>query len=180
MELKIINNQEVMNKDFKLGLVMQPNENGATRFGSGGSSGSLEDAPKREVKITDSRDSIIAHELMEEANNGNHSADRHLADILKKYDQIAAGNLLINYGYAGEGWETIGDCFDEESLHHEALDAYKESAEAGFPCGKCKLGCYYAEGKGCRKNMALAKKWIEEAAQECPDAVKYLDEYGLR
>ena len=169
-----------MNKDFKLGLVMQPNENGATRFGSGGSSGSLEDAPKREVKITDSRDSIIAHELMEEANNGNHSADRHLADILKKYDQIAAGNLLINYGYAGEGWETIGDCFDEESLHHEALDAYKESAEAGFPCGKCKLGCYYAEGKGCRKNMALAKKWIEEAAQECPDAVKYLDEYGLR
>ena len=173
-----------MEKRFKFGLVMHPNENGASNNGNGNSDGEnvvpMEQYPKREVKITDSRDSIIAHELMEQANYGNHSAARHLADILKKYDPIAAGNLLIQHGYDGEGWETIGDCLDESSLHHEALDAYKESAKAGFPCGKCKLGCYYAEGKGCKKNRAKAKKWLKEAAQECPDAEKYLDQYGLR
>ena len=165
-------------------LVMQPNENDVSRSGNGNfdeeTVASSEDAPAREVIISDSRDAILARELMEEANHGNHSAARHLAYILEKYDQIAAGNFLIDHGYDGEGWETLGDCFDDESLHSEALELYKESAKTGFPCGMCKLGRYYAEGKGIRKNTRLAKKWLTKAALKCSDAKDYLDQYGLR
>lgn len=67
-----------------------------------------------------------------------------------------------------------------ERMMEEGKKYAKKAAEDGHECGKCWLGRYYAEGKGCKKNKILAKKWISEAASVCPEAEKYLDQYGLR
>ena len=138
------------------------------------------DGEKREVEITDCQDNLAVEKLMPRAKTGDDSAIRHLASIIKKYDPFATARLLLRTGDYGEAWEVAADCWDELAMEEDAFRGYRESAKYDHPCGKCKLGCYYAQGKGCKKNKALAKKWLEEAAQMCPDAEKYLDQYGLR
>ena len=178
-----------MEKEFlPIGLVMHQKGNGASRNGS--SSGNyrsgaeltvtMKNGLERHVTITDPKDADRIPKIMEKVNNGSDSAAYQLAGIIKKYDQIAAGSILLGHGYTGEGWEAIGNGFDELSVHDEAINAYKLSAVAGHLCGKCKLGQYYAEGKGCNKNLELAKLLLEEAATQCDSAEEILDQYGLR
>ena len=113
------------------------------------------------VEITDCQDNLAVEALMPKVKSGDDDAIRHLASIIKKYDPFAAARLLVRTGDYGEAWEVAADCWDH-------------------PCGKCKLGRYYAEGKGCKKNKVLAKKWLNEAGQKCSYVEKYLDQYGLR
>lgn len=178
-----------MNKEYKIVFVAEPNDGGSTSNGNDNSGNNqvggkltvtMKNGLKRYVRIKDPEDATILPELMKEANNGSRIAAHKLARIISNYDSLAAGSIFLGHGFTGEGWESIGDGFDDHSVYDKAIDAYKKSAEARHYCGKCKLGRYYAEGKGCKKNMILAKKWLKEAAEECSDAEKYLDQYGLR
>ena len=173
-----------MKKEFKFGLVMQPSSYNWNASGKRGVVGRFvitdSDGEEQVVEITDQQDNLAVEALMPRVKSGNIDALRQLAPIIRKYDPLAAALLLIRCGYPGDAWVVAGDYWDEEGQEEDAFKAYEESAKCGHPCGKCKLGCYYAQGKGCKKNKKLAKKWIEEAAQVCPDAEKYLDQYGLR
>ena len=169
---------------FKSGLMMQPSGVGGNTTGKGEVLGSLYvpmgDGDYLEVEITDCRDERTIQELTMRAKLGDKSAARHLATIIKKYDPLAASRLLTLAGENGEAMEVAGDAWAEQSMEKDAFKAFKESARYNHPCGKCKLGRYYAEGKGCKKNLILAKKWLKEAAEECSEAEQYLDQYGLR
>jgi len=133
-----------------------------------------------EVIITDCRDNLMVSKLVEEAKAGDKNARRYLASIIRKYDWLAAARLLCLDREDGEAWVLIGDVFQQRGENVDARKAYVKAAKYDYPCGKCKLGRYYAEGKGCKKNKILAEKWISEAAKDCGSAIKYLDQYGLR
>ena len=173
-----------MTNNFKIGLMMQPSGVSGKAFGKGVVIGRFvireSDGEEKEVEITDIQDGLAVEELMPRVQSGDEDALHQLAPIIQKYDPLAAATLLTDAGDLGEALEVVGDYWDEEGQDVDAFEAYKESAKCGHVCGKCKLGCYYAQGIGCKKNRALAKKWLEEATQECPDAEKYLDQYGLR
>lgn len=132
------------------------------------------------VEITDCQDNLALEALMPKVKSGDDDAIRHLTSIIKKYDPFAAARLLVRTGDYGEAWEVAADCWDELAMEKDAFKGYRESAKYDHPCGKCKLGRYYAEGKGCKKNKVLAKKWLNEAGQKCSYVEKYLDQYGLR
>ena len=140
----------------------------------------MDDGDSIEVKITDCRDNLVVSKLIEDAKAGDKNARRYLASIIGKYDWLASARLLILDGEEGEAWNLVGDIFHGRGEYVDARKAYKDAAQNNNPCGKCKLGRYYAEGKGCRKNKILAKKWISEASDDCESASKYLDLYGLR
>lgn len=184
MELKIINNQKVMNKKLKFGIVMQPSSVDVNAFGSGDEVGRFvitgSDGDDQVVVITDPQDILEVEALMPKVKSGDEDALRKLAPIIQEYDSAAAARLWLRTRDYGEALLAIGDSWEEQSMEEDAFDAYKESAKYGYACGMCKLGRYYAQGIGCKKNKKLAKKWLEEAAQECSDAEKYLDQYGLR
>ena len=182
--LKNINTELIMEKEYKIGIVMQPSETGGNASGKRGVVGRFvitnSDGEDIEVEITDQQDDLAVEALMPRVKSGDIDALRELAPIIEKYDPIAAAMLLFRTGDNGEAWIIAGDYWDEVGQDVDAFKAYTASSKYGHPCGKCKLGCYYAQGIGCKKNKALAKKWLEEATQECPDAEKYLDQYGLR
>lgn len=173
-----------MEESFKYRLVMRSTNFNSNASGKRGVIGRFvitdSDGEEQVVEITDQQDNLAIEALMPRVKSGDDDALRELAPIIQKYDPFAAALLLIRSGYPGDAWVVASDYWDEHSQEEDAFKGYKEAAKYGHPCGKCKLGCYYAQGKGCRKNKRLAKKWIEEAAQVCPDAVKYLDQYGLR
>ncbi len=173
-----------MTNNFKIGLVMQPSGVSGKAFSEREVVGRFvitdSDGEKQEVEITDYQDGLTVEELMPRVQSGDEDALRQIAPIIEKYDPIVAARLLLRAGDKGEALEVAGDFWDEVGQDADAFEAYEESAKCGHVCGKCKLGCCYAQGKGCKKNPKLAKKWLEEAAQECPDAEKYLDQYGLR
>lgn len=173
-----------MEIDFKPGLVMQPSSVNGNDSGKRGVVGRFVitdvDGEDLVVEITDPVDNLAVEALMPGVKNGDNDALRQLAPIIRKYNQFASALLLLRTGDYGDAWLVAGDYWEEESMEEDAFQAFKVSAECGHPCGKCKLGRYYAEGKGYKKNKILAKKWLKEAAQECSDAEKYLDQYGLR
>ena len=173
-----------MAKETKIGLVMQSSEAGRNASGRRKTVGRFvitrNNGEKVEVEITDCQDNLEVEALMPRVKSGDENALRELAPIIQEYDSAAAARLWLRTGDYGEALLAIGDSWEEQSMEEDAFDAYKESAKYGYACGMCKLGRYYAQGIGCKKNKALAKKWLEEAAQECSDAEKYLDQYGLR
>ena len=173
-----------MEKDFKIGLVMQSSEASGNASGKRRTVGRFvipgSDGDDQVVEITDPQHILDVEELMPRVKNGDENAIRQLAPIIQEYDPLAAAMLLLRIGDQGDAFVVAGDYWDEVGQEVDAFKAYKESAKYGHPCGKCKLGCYYAQGIGCKKNKILAKKWLEEAAQECPDAEDYLDQYDLR
>ena len=173
-----------MENDFKIGLVMQSSEAGRNASGKRKTVGRFvitrNNGEKVEVEITDCQDNHDVDALMPRVQSGDDDALRELAPIIQKYDPLAAALLLLQAGDVGEAMVVAGDYFDESGQDVDAFKAFKESAKYGHVCGKCKLGRGYALGFGCKKNKKLAKKWLEEAAQECPDAEDYLDQYGLR
>ncbi len=173
-----------MNKNLKFGLVMQPSEAGGNASGKRGVVGRFvitrSDGVEQVVEITDQQDKLAVEALIPKVNSGDDDALRNLAPIILKYNPLAATTLLFQTGHPGDAWLVFGDFYDVLSQQKVAFKGYEEATKYGHNCGKCKLGRYYAQGKGCKKNKALAKKWLEEAAQVCPDAVKYLDQYALR
>ena len=173
-----------MSEEIKIGLVTKPssvNWNASRKRGVVGRFVIIdEDGDERVVEITDPQDNLVVEALMPRVKTGDDDALRQVAPIIRKYDPLAAALLLIRTGDHGEAWAVAGEYWEEQSMEEDAFKAFKESAKYGHSCGKCKLGRYYAEGKGCKKNKVLAKKWLNEAAQECSDVEKYLDQYGLR
>ena len=173
-----------MSEGIKFGLVMQPSGVGGSASGKSEEVGRFvitgSDGDELVVEIADPQDILEVEALMPKEKSGDENAIYQLAYIIQKYDSLAAARLLLRTGDYGEAFAFFGDYCEEQSQEKEAFKAYKESAKYGCPCGMCKLGRYYAEGKVCKKNKTLAKKLINEAAQECSDAEKYLDEYGLR
>ena len=133
-----------------------------------------------DIFITDPYDALIMAGLDKE-----NPTDLFIyGKIILKYDKIGA-YIIEEAAEAGstEACLMIGqslyDCSNERMME-EGKDYTKKAAEAGDVCGKCLLGRYYAEGKGCKKDRLLAKKYFSEAAVECEDAEGYLDKYGLR
>ena len=192
-----------MSEEIKIGLVMQSSGNGSVLGGSGpkhlpvGNScpycidgrkvyGVVENDDsiiKNTIYITDKIDNERLNEL---SLDGSDPDDIYRAGrILQKYDDEAGADLISIAADLGsiEACLLIGraafDCVDTELLILGKCRLEKV-ADNGCACGKCWLGRYYAEGKGCLKDKKLAKKWIKEAAQECSEAEKYLDQYGLR
>ena len=163
---------------------MQPSGSNWNASGKRGAVGRFviinSDGEEQVVEITDPKDCHAVEALMPRVITGDNDALRQLAPIIRKYDPIAAALLLLRIGEHGDAWLVAGEYWGEQSMEKDAFKAFKESAKYGHPCGKCKLGRYYAEGKGCDKNRALAEKWLKEAVSVCPDAEKYLDQYGLR
>ena len=145
---------------------------------------------KKTVYITDKYDMERIIGLNLDLNNlGGADPDDiyQLGTILRQYDEeVGCGFVLFA---ADQG--SINACLDiginQYELKNPDQDALKlgkkylqKAADSGDACGKCWLGSYYAEGKGCTRNNRLAKKWLNEAAQECSEADGYIDEYGLR
>ena len=107
--------------------------------------------------------------------------------ILRRYNEdVGCGFVLFA---ADQG--SIDACLDiginQYEHGHSDQDALilgkkylQKAAAKGSACGKCWLGSYYAEGKGCKKNKNLAKRWFSEAAAECEYAEGYLEHYGLK
>ena len=133
-----------------------------------------------EVEITDDKDEALFFPLIEKVNNGDEDAIPELFRILDKYNHETAIDLLLMLGKRGEAHKLEGDDFEAKGDERNAKRHYKFSAESGYKCGKCKLGRYYAEGKGCTKNMSKAKDWLTQASQECDKVEQYLDQYDLR
>ena len=135
------------------------------------------------AEITQKADVEKAKRLKTRVEQGDIDAIWELAEIVENYDYYVA-SLIIMYsvGDEGAGLCMIGEGFEKDPKVSNTLafQAYELSAKADNICGMCHLGRYYAEGKGCTKNKILAKKWLTEAATGCPDADKYIDQYGLR
>lgn len=132
------------------------------------------------VEITDPQDNLSVKALIPRVKSGDDDAIRQIAPIIHKYNSLASAMLLFKTGDYGDGWLALGEYYDKQSMEKDAFKGYKKAAQYGHPCGMCKLGRYYAEGKGCKKDRKKAKQMLKEAAQVCPDAEKYLDQYGLR
>ena len=133
------------------------------------------------VEINDAKDRAIFDALLDKVNKaGDEDAVQELFNFLDKFNHDAALYFLLHVGHIGEAWKRLGDDFEIGGLDTHAVESYEQAALVGYRCGECKLGRYYAEGKGCKKNLILAKKWLKEAAEECSEAEQYLDQYGLR
>lgn len=135
------------------------------------------------AEITQKADVEKAKRLKPLVQQGDVDALWDLAEIVEKYDYIVASLIITNsVGDEGAGLCMMGEGFEKDSNVSDtyAFKAFELSAKADNICGMCHLGRCYAEGKGCKKNKILAKKWLTEAATECPDADKYIDQYGLR
>ena len=107
--------------------------------------------------------------------------------VLRQYDEEVGCGFVLMAADQGSNDACLDIGINQYGLEDADQDALifgkkylQKAANSGDACAKCWLGSYNAEGKGCIKNKILAKKWLKEAAQECPDAEKYLDQYGLR
>lgn len=199
-----------MSEEIKIGLVMQPSGNGSVLGGRGSKHFPVdhtcpqckegrkvycmvdvgEGDKNKTVYITNKYDMERIIGLNLDLNNlGGADPDDiyQFGTILRQYDEeVGCGFVLFA---ADQG--SINACLDiginQYELKKPNQDALKlgkkylqKAADRGDACAKCWLGSYYAEGKGCAKNKILAKKWFNEAAQECSEAEGYLDQYGLR
>ena len=192
-----------MSKEIKFGLIMQSSGVGSVLGGSG-SKHSLggHSYPKcidgRKVYgIVEKDDKIfkntiyisdkIDNERLNKLNlDGSDPDDIYRAGrLLQTYDEEASANLISIAVELGsiEACLLIGraafNCVDTNLLR-AGKSCLENAANDGYTCGKCWLGRYYAEGKGCKKNKVLAKKWLNKAAFICSEAEGYLDQYGLR
>ena len=130
---------------------------------------------------------VQIQELLPKAKAGDPKATRKLASVIKPYSSWIARALLASIGkYDDESdplivqGDELADGGDYMPDMTAALEKYQQSAKNGNHCGMCRLGCCYAEGKGCYKNKRLAKYWLEKAAAQCEEADEYLDVYKLR
>lgn len=102
----------------------------------------------------------------------------YAANIVKEYDGEMAFLMMKVVDCVDAGYALLGDYLaDVKHDFQGAFDAYSESDSI---YSTMKLGCLYAEGKGCKKNPDTAKELFESILSVYPDAEKYLDEYGLR
>ena len=192
-----------MKTEFKIGLVIQPSGNGGVLGGSGSKHLPVgHSCPKcidgRKVYgIVEKDDRIIKNtiyitdkidnERLNKLNlDGSDPDDIYRAGrLLHSYDEEAGANLISFAAELGsnEACLLIGraafDCV-ETNILSVGKSCLEKAANNGCACSKCWLGRYYAEGKGCKKNKVLAKKWLNEAAFICSDAEEFLDHYGLR
>lgn len=139
------------------------------------------------IPIQNPDDGLQIQDLLPKAKTGNRKATEKLASLVKPYSPKMARAMLASIGkYDDESDPMIvqGDEHADGGNHMPdmtlALKLYKLSAKHGNRCGMCRLGCCYAEGKGCYKNPKLAKYWLEKAAAQCEEADEYLDVYKLR
>ena len=194
-----------MEKDFKIGLVMQSSGIVGSVFGGSGSKylpvnnasplclegrkvyGTIvvdPDGANTWIHITDKYDMerILALNLDLENLDGVNPDDLYqFGVILQKYNEAGCGFVILAADLGSiDACLNIGiNQYECKKADQEALEFGKKylqkAADSGNACGKCWLGSYYAEGKGCKKNAILARKYLKEAAQVCPDAEQYLD-----
>ena len=145
------------------------------------------DGHDERIPIQNPDDGRQIQELLPKAKARNRKATEKLASLIKPYSPKMARAMLASIGkYDDESDPMIvqGDELADGGNYMPdltaALDMYRLSAKHGNHCGMCRLGCCYAEGKGCYKNKRLAKYWIEKAATQCEEADEYLDIYKLR
>jgi len=100
---------------------------------------------------------------------------KDLMKLLMQYDKEdrRVTDLASSLHEEGILWEIKGDHATDLS---ERENCYGQSIVEGNNCGTCKLGRLFAQ----KNDNENAKYWIQEAAIICPDAEKYLDQYGLR
>lgn len=134
----------------------------------------------RKFKFPDMKDFMLVELFLEMADD--HSPYIfYAADEIKKYDGEMAFLMMVAIDAEDAGFALLGDHLaDIQGDYSGAFNAYEESANDGNIYAICKLGCLYAEGKGCVKDLAKAKELFEDAAYAYPEAEKYLDQYGLR
>lgn len=100
---------------------------------------------------------------------------------VNKYDGEMAFLMMTAVDCEDVGYAMLGDYLaDVKGDYSGAFNAYRESANYDNIYSICKLGCLYAEGKGCTQDLAKAKELFEGAMYEYPEAEKYIDQYGLR
>lgn len=105
----------------------------------------------------------------------------YAANTVNKYDGEMAFLMMKAVDWEDVGYALLGDYLAYiKGDFPGAFDAYSESAKYDNIYSICKLGCLYAEGKGCSQDLTKAKDLFEDILSEYPDAGKYLDQYGLR
>lgn len=104
----------------------------------------------------------------------------YAANEVNRYDGEMAFLMMKAVDLEDVGYAFLGDFLAEKGDYSGAFDAYTESGKHDNIYSLCKLGCLYAEGKGCVQDLTKAKELFEDILSEYPDAVKYLDQYGLR
>ena len=198
--LENFNIQIVMKTEFKIGLVIQSSGNGSVLGGNGSkhlpsgySIPKCDDGKKVysviRAEIGDEKHDIcITNKYDMEQINGlnlkNPDDMCQLGLILLRYDNVGSDFIKIAADNGSiDACLVIGISQFEEGdpvIWRIAKNYLQKAADNGNACGKCWLGRYFAEGKGCNKNKILAKKWLNEAGQKCSEADGYLDQYGLR
>ncbi len=78
---------------------------------------------------------------------------------------LAASVLSLSGAARGEGaWgRSCADAFESEA-YEVAQSACREAAERGSAAASFRLALLYAEGRGVRRDYALAVRWLREAA----------------
>ena len=104
----------------------------------------------------------------------------YAANVINRYDGEMAFLMMKAVDLEDVGYAFLGDFMAEKGDYTGAFDAYTESGKHDNIYSLCKLGCLYAEGKGCTQDLAKAKEIFEDVLSEYPDAERYLDQYGLR
>ena len=104
----------------------------------------------------------------------------YAANEVNKYDGEMAFLMMKAVDWEDVGYAFLGDFLADKGDFKGAFDAYTESGKHDNIYSICKLGCLYAEGKGCVQELTKAKELFEDILSEYPDAGKYLDQYGLR
>jgi hypothetical protein len=97
--LKNFNTQIIMEKEFKIGLVMQSSSFNWNASGKRGVVGRFvitrSDGVEQVVEITDQQDGLAVEALMPRVKSGDDDALRELAPIILKYNPLAATTLLF-------------------------------------------------------------------------------------
>ncbi len=120
----------------------------------------------------------LIYEIATSGERGPHiDVVRQLAHLLRLYDLNETLRFLEFTKSYGIIWEIRGDVSKD---HFKAKEAYEKSSQNDWLCGNCKLGRCYAEGRGCQKDITLAKKYLKAATAICSEAEQFLDWYGLR
>lgn len=86
------------------------------------------------------------------------------------YDEfkVAAEKGHVNsMYYCGKCFEETGDdkYYYSNDYYETALEWYKKAADHGHVDAQCKVGEFYYEGKGVRRDTSLGLEWYEKAAE---------------